>query len=244
MTILSRLQSRLSAPGRQALYFGRALSEIALIVIGILIAIQFDNWNERRSEKQLEQSYIHNLIEDLRFDVERSSAWFDRFDDKINGLQTAKDYYFGDLPAAQGPEFIKTIGFGGAGSRGRLLANNTTFEELLSTGNLRVIQDDELRAKIIDYYSQKKFVAGYADNLRSEYASYVNSSSPYSPRGGITFDARDLPVSLERFKQPRFLTMVNKELTFAYSVDNVMRLTVEDARDLAERLENYLEASE
>ncbi|NNL82603.1 MAG: hypothetical protein HKP28_04380 [Winogradskyella sp.] len=35
-------------------YFKYAIGEIILVVIGILIALQINNWNEQRKEKQQE----------------------------------------------------------------------------------------------------------------------------------------------------------------------------------------------
>jgi len=67
MTILSRLRTRLTDGTETSVYLGRALGEIALIVIGILIAIQVDSWNQNRQERQQEQQYIQSLLEDVRF---------------------------------------------------------------------------------------------------------------------------------------------------------------------------------
>lgn len=94
---------------------GLAVGEIALIVVGILIAIQVDSWNQSRQERQQEQRYIKSLLEDLRFDMERSNQWFDRFDAKVSGLQTGKDYYFGDLTVPETLQLLTKIGMGGQG---------------------------------------------------------------------------------------------------------------------------------
>lgn len=42
-------------------YFLYALGEMALIVIGILIALQIDNWNTRRIEKETEKKIYENI---------------------------------------------------------------------------------------------------------------------------------------------------------------------------------------
>ncbi|MDR9416708.1 MAG: DUF6090 family protein, partial [Gracilimonas sp.] len=47
-------------------YLLYAIGEILLVVIGILIALQVNNWNETRKNKQLEQTYYENLIRDLK----------------------------------------------------------------------------------------------------------------------------------------------------------------------------------
>jgi hypothetical protein len=52
--------------GKTGKYFKYAIGEIILVVIGILIALQINNWNEKR-KTQLKE---HNLFENLKIDFE------------------------------------------------------------------------------------------------------------------------------------------------------------------------------
>jgi hypothetical protein len=219
-----------------------ALIELVIVVLGILIAIQLDAAQQRFQERRLERNYIVNLIEDVRFDLSNSDSWFSRFDSKVGGLLAAKDYYFGDQPVDDPQSFLQEVGLGGAGSRGEVVSTTSTYAELISTGNVRYFRDDRLKADILDYYSYKIFVETYLTNLRSDYATYVNSGRPYSPRGDLPNDPRDLPIVLERFKAPEFLALINQELTYAYSVDTVMREHVAQAESLLISLQSYLES--
>ena len=49
-------------------YLKYAIGEIILVVVGILIAIQINNWNESRKNKALVNSYKESLIENLKMD--------------------------------------------------------------------------------------------------------------------------------------------------------------------------------
>ena len=51
-------------------YLKYAIGEIVLVVIGILIALSINNWNENRKDISLKESYIENLIVDLNKDIE------------------------------------------------------------------------------------------------------------------------------------------------------------------------------
>jgi hypothetical protein len=42
-------------------YFKYAIGEIVLVVIGIIIALQINNWNENRTKLKEEQNIIFNL---------------------------------------------------------------------------------------------------------------------------------------------------------------------------------------
>lgn len=50
-----------SRAGKVSRYLGYALGEIVLVVIGILIALQINNWNEHRKDLQKEQLILQNL---------------------------------------------------------------------------------------------------------------------------------------------------------------------------------------
>ena len=49
-------------------YFKYVIGEILLVVIGILIALQINNWNEGRKAKQIEATKLNKLLEDLKLD--------------------------------------------------------------------------------------------------------------------------------------------------------------------------------
>ncbi|MBO3116100.1 hypothetical protein J4050_05040 [Winogradskyella sp. DF17] len=50
-------------------YFKYAIGEIVLVVIGILIALQINNWNEKRIERKSEIKYLTNIKLDLKKDL-------------------------------------------------------------------------------------------------------------------------------------------------------------------------------
>jgi len=49
-------------------YFLYAIGEIILVVIGILIALQINNWNEIRKLNKTEKEFLSNIYNDLVID--------------------------------------------------------------------------------------------------------------------------------------------------------------------------------
>lgn len=48
-------------------YLKYAIGEIILVVIGILIALQINNWNENRKNDKIEHNYLISLQEEFEF---------------------------------------------------------------------------------------------------------------------------------------------------------------------------------
>ena len=49
--------------------FKYAIGEILLVVVGILIALQINNWNENHKKERLKDNYIGSLLDDLKQDT-------------------------------------------------------------------------------------------------------------------------------------------------------------------------------
>ena len=72
--------------GKTTKYFKYAIGEIILVVIGILIALQINNWNENRKAKTNEIVLVKQLLEDAKID----SIFFN---DRIQSLKGQKRFY-------------------------------------------------------------------------------------------------------------------------------------------------------
>tara|TARA_R110001592_G_scaffold3704_2_gene21324 strand:+ start:546 stop:1313 length:768 start_codon:yes stop_codon:yes gene_type:complete len=67
--LFRNIRKNLLKEGKTSKYVKYAIGEILLVVIGILIALQINNWNETNVERSLEKEYIISLIEDIKKDT-------------------------------------------------------------------------------------------------------------------------------------------------------------------------------
>lgn len=129
-----------------------ALGEIFLVVIGILIALKINTWNEARSDRLTECAYYQNLLADL----ELQDAFLDRlieFDRVVisNGDGILERF------KKSGHFDVDSLLFGQIGilnNRRTFQKHNAVFTELLSTGNLNLIREPELKQEILLYFQQ------------------------------------------------------------------------------------------
>jgi hypothetical protein len=66
--LFQKIRQNLIMENRTGKYFKYAIGEIVLVVIGILIALQINNWNENRKNATILKQYISNLKDDLKKD--------------------------------------------------------------------------------------------------------------------------------------------------------------------------------
>ena len=153
----STFEERTSSPaGKYLLY---ALGEIALVVIGILIALQINNWNTYAQERKQERQYLLKLHDDLVNDtlslngvLRQINAHVNNAFDVIGFMETGE---IQDTVA-----LVRSMIY--AGYLNFFNPNLSTYNDLISTGNVRLIQDRELKEKLDQYVS-------YLQQIRERY---------------------------------------------------------------------------
>ncbi len=73
VTFLRKIRRSLLASKQFRKYLLYAIGEIALVVVGILIALQINNWNEDRLNDGLVRSHLLNLVEAIEHDMRELS---------------------------------------------------------------------------------------------------------------------------------------------------------------------------
>ncbi|MGB3342866.1 MAG: DUF6090 family protein [Aequorivita sp.] len=68
-------------------YLLYAIGEIILVVIGILIALSINNWNQEKSDRKIEKDYIFSLIEDAKTDLSNFNDAIAANEERIQNLE-------------------------------------------------------------------------------------------------------------------------------------------------------------
>lgn len=76
LTFLRKIRRSLIDSGSAGKYLIYAVGEIALVMIGILIALQINNWNQKLQSERTEKAVLSRLINDLDGDFKRLK-WID-----------------------------------------------------------------------------------------------------------------------------------------------------------------------
>ena len=63
-----KIRKKMADDNKPMKYMRYAIGEIILVVIGILIALQINNWNESRKQSTLEKEFLTSIKNDLKQD--------------------------------------------------------------------------------------------------------------------------------------------------------------------------------
>ena len=128
-----------------------ALGEFFIVVLGVLVALWIENWNSDRKDHILESEYVSSLIADLELD-DASIRDAMQFAEHIanNGrrvLKSIEDRQFTGTPE----DFVRSVNLT---SYLRFPTySRTTINDLMATGNLRLLRSESVRGSIAAYYS-------------------------------------------------------------------------------------------
>ena len=171
MKLFRNIRKSFMTEGKTSKYLKYAIGEIALVVIGILIALQINNWNEHRKERDQSFFYHQQLINDLEIVIES-------LDNDIKWAKIVKtEINRSTLILEQGianDSTLKILDFalGNYYRLNRQLPEITSYEEMKSSGQLKLIYNKSLRKDIADYLR----VHHNTTNIYAELNSKVNQS--------------------------------------------------------------------
>ena len=141
-----KIRQNLLMENKTGKYFKYAIGEIILVVIGILIALQINNWNEKQKLVAKTQDYYVQLLDDLKSDIEFSKYILEESNAYLKEYETYTDAYNKDvLNPIQFYEQISKLDLETA----PLTFNTSTIESLQSTGDIGLIPSN-IRNRLID----------------------------------------------------------------------------------------------
>ena len=152
-----RLRQRLLTENKVSRYFFYAFGEIVLVVIGILIALSINNWNESQKESALQKVYLKGIAQDLKKDVEQANAIIEDYLVPLNIINGLEPHF--KLDAALRLENIDTtsLSFTKLFLRpNSFRSTKGTYSSLIADGKSNLIKNKILFQKVQSIYDEQQ----------------------------------------------------------------------------------------
>jgi hypothetical protein len=142
------IRQRLLKEGRTTKYLTYAIGEIILVVIGILIALQINNWNEDRKNLQKE----HLLLVQLKEEYTSNLAQLDRKIEMRTRLIHASTKLLSYIDTPEGVPSDSVLKY--LGPSGYAPTFDPITNDLISAGKLSLIKNEKLKKLLSTWTSE------------------------------------------------------------------------------------------
>jgi len=166
---LRKIRKKLADDNKPLKYFRYAFGEIILVVIGILIALSINNWNEIRKEEQQETISYCKIGEDIESDKNRIETIIESIAErqlvckqlllKLHSTPKDKSVIIDDyLSAVRSDVFYP---------------NKAAISDITSSGKLSLLHNEELKKIILEYYTEMENLLRIIHTNQSEVADRI-----------------------------------------------------------------------
>jgi hypothetical protein len=156
-----RIRQNLLSEGKTGKYLKYAIGEIFLVILGILLALQINNWNSERIERKTFKSNLQFAIEDLEQDktdlirlTNERKRILDKADFILKAIKEQKDLSAFEIFDNSEIMIWKSFEM-----------NNNGFERILSSGIYETIEFQPIREKIRKYQFNYQRIKGLEKKL-------------------------------------------------------------------------------
>ncbi|SDB31794.1 hypothetical protein SAMN03097699_0676 [Flavobacteriaceae bacterium MAR_2010_188] len=173
-----RIRKNLLTNNKFSKYLIYAVGEIILVVIGILIALQINNWNQNKIEQVALSGYLNSISNNIETDIKKLEFLKTSRSDEISRIPLVSYMIFdeGDLErtdinfASETLTAISDLDY--------FTPNLSGFESIKNSGFLSKLQGQDIENLIYQYYNLVQEIVtkekDYNDILRTAFSNFSN----------------------------------------------------------------------
>ena len=259
--LLNKQPREVSSPGGLTRYTKYALGEIVLVVVGILIALQINDWYQERLDRQTEGEYLISMKRDLTEDSRELRAAIDGNSHLLTGLDRTLELLAEPRDDDTWRRDLYTHGLKYTYWFVVMEFSRLTMAQLQYSGGMRLIRDARVREAMVSYeqgletaQQQGRDVMTYFHELEESHKALFDLTLSKQAMQFIEEDYLNMLQPIEVF-QPlvpsgQYLSTEDPSLIADYYDDmlyyrtalNILTLMYQRQLQLAESLSTLIEA--
>jgi len=223
--------------GRTGRYIKYAIGEIVLVVIGILIALQINNWNEKRKLISEEKEIIVSLTEELKSNIKLLKFSLETNNEVTNATEKLLDSIKNNtINSFNQYEVIYSLSYN------PVKLNLPVLEEILTSDNKLITYKKKIIDDLRRLNSRQTRIIKDLNYLDEIYNFRI---SEFTIRMGLTYDveeSKNLTLTLSDLKQEgiskaQFRSLISLTNDLRLSWINSQSAMLKKAKQLLEKLE-------
>ncbi|WP_299519316.1 DUF6090 family protein [Winogradskyella sp.] len=128
-------------------YFKYAVGEILLVVIGILIALQINNWNQHQKDLKTESQILNSLHQEFKTNSNLLKGIIEVNTDVTNTCTILMDV---SLHANKNKINLDSLLYNALEGK-PFISSNNTYTEIINTGEIELIQNENVKSLLFEY---------------------------------------------------------------------------------------------
>jgi hypothetical protein len=164
---------------QSARYLKYAIGEIILVVIGILIALQINNWNENRKDSAEEQKMLLNLNTEFKTNLKKLDASILGLEKSLKGMDSILNIMNKTIPFDQDPKTLDRL-ISQMINNPRFFPSSIVLKELEASGKLAKLKDPKLKATLYSWNSSQDELmvsVSISNNSYKDCLDYIKSNA-------------------------------------------------------------------
>lgn len=174
-----KIRQNLLIENKTSKYFKYAIGEIFLVVIGILIALQVNNWNEKRIANDQSKIYLKNLDKEINQNI----IIIESIGENLERMADISHYYHSKL-YDRSEEISDSVISNFILKINPIITFNpstTVLQDFISSGLLKEVNDDKLKNDILFLESQYQYINSLYAEINDQYNNHIQ---PYLMKYG------------------------------------------------------------
>ena len=147
----------------------RHITELVVVFVGVALAFAVENFREDLNERGVGDQYLQGFREDLMADLEMLQVEHAARRAQVKDAMVALEYFEGRTIEPQ--RFFDAY-YSALLSR-NTVPNRNTMVEVLSSGNLRLIRDAEIRSRLLELYVTYDRIARTEEHMSRDFDFYL-----------------------------------------------------------------------
>jgi len=206
--IFRKIRKKIADDNKPMKYMRYAIGEIILVVIGILIALQINNWNERRKDHIKLRSNLIEIKESLENDLKLLNASGATLDSYENSGTYLLNFLLDKSVAVDSTQLKSSFLL--AGFYIDFSLNSVPYEKLAKENNLELITNDSIVTSLSNFYkkydSEKLDISSDHHQILKDYRDYTTFfTDPFTIRNAFIFLLKEYyGVNFEAYNSIKF----------------------------------------